>query len=111
MSHSTVRTFRSLINKILIWIFFVVLGAIRDLLKTNYTEITKVYFSLKLPTQHAGQSLHGFLVGQIDDKRATRRVCTDSVKFLKKSLKFALQFSRPGTSLEDGDKVWKKGKK
>ena len=30
---------------------------------------------------------------------------------LEKGLKFAKQFSRPGQSLENGDKVWKNGKK
>ena len=30
---------------------------------------------------------------------------------LEKVLKFAQQFSRPGQSLEGGDKVWKNGKK
>ena len=30
---------------------------------------------------------------------------------LEKVLKFAKQFSRPGQSLENGDKVWKNGKK
>ena len=47
--------------------------------------------------------LSSFVVRQIDNKRATRRV--------EKVLKFALQFSRPGKSLENGGKVWKNSKK
>ena len=34
-----------------------------------------------------------------------------SLQFLKKVLKFAQQFSRPGKILENRDKVWKNGKK
>ena len=42
---------------------------------------------------------------------ACSRPCLTECWILEKVLKFAQQFSRHGKSLENGDKVWKNGKK